>query len=331
MRIARRTLAGALAGLAAAPRARAQAPTLRVAYQYGTSHVPVTYAQATGLFARAGEAAGIGNLAISGQRVVSSAAVNDALVSGAVDLGVTATPALLIAWDRSRQNLRVGAVCGLALTPVTLVTTQPGIRSVADFAPDARIAVSSPVGMVAVVLRMAAERAFGPGQHGRLDSRMVTLSHPDSVAALRSGQIAGYVAVPPFTKLVLADPRVHAVWSSLDIIGGPVTGIAIGAAQRLVDSRPREVAAVIAALDQAVAEIAADPRRAAAIYHATEGQGMTLQDVVTALEDRDQRFDLSPLGTEIFADFMARTGMMRNRIASWRDVFFPAVHDRQGS
>lgn len=331
MRVTRRAFAGGLASLAGLRAVRAQAPTLRIAYQYGTAHLPVTYAEATGLLTRAGVAAGLPDFAVTGIQVASSTAVNDALLSGAVDLGVYGATGLLIAWDRTRQNLRVGGVCGLALTPYTLVTTRPDLRSAADFAAGDRIAVTSTIGPHAILLRMTAERAFGPGQHARLDPLMVTLAHPDAVNALRSRQITAYVATPPFTAVVLADPRMRAVWTSRDILGGPATGASIGGTQRIVESRAREVAAVVAALDQAIAEIAVDPRRAAAIYHAAEGQGMSLHDVVTALEDRDQSFDLAPLGTEIFAGFMARAGIMRNRIESWRDVFFPAVHHRQGS
>ena len=32
-----------------------------------------------------------------------------------------------------------------------------------------------------------------------------------------------------------------------------------------------------------------------------------------------------------YADFMSRIGSLKQRPASWKDVFFPEVHDRQGS
>ena len=41
--------------------------------------------------------------------------------------------------------------------------------------------------------------------------------------------------------------------------------------------------------------------------------------------------DVTPRGTIAWAAFMQRTGTIKNAPASWKELFFPEVHDLQGS
>src|SRR5262245_39155968 len=72
---------------------------------------------------------------------------------------------------------------------------------------------------------MAAEKAFGPGQHGKLDHLTVPLSHPDGMAAMLSGrsEITAHFTSAPFMYQELEDNRVKKVLSSYDVVGGPHT------------------------------------------------------------------------------------------------------------
>jgi NitT/TauT family transport system substrate-binding protein len=42
-------------------------------------------------------------------------------------------------------------------------------------------------------------------------------------------------------------------------------------------------------------------------------------------------YSVAPSGVERYARFMARTGQLKNEPKSWQDVFFPFIHDRNGS
>jgi NitT/TauT family transport system substrate-binding protein len=49
------------------------------------------------------------------------------------------------------------------------------------------------------------------------------------------------------------------------------------------------------------------------------------------LDDPDSRFTTTPVGVAHYAEFMQRVGTLKNKPASWKDVFFPTVQNRQGS
>src|SRR5262249_21147821 len=157
---------------------------LRIAIQYGIAYLPLLVADHEGLFTRALEAAGLHGVRVEVRQVGSSTAINDALISGAIEMGVYGSTALLIAWDRTRSNLGIKGIGGISLTPYTLLANKPEIRTVADFGANDKIALTSTISPQATLLRMAAERAFGQGNHARLDSAMLSLAHPDALNAL---------------------------------------------------------------------------------------------------------------------------------------------------
>ena len=41
--------------------------------------------------------------------------------------------------------------------------------------------------------------------------------------------------------------------------------------------------------------------------------------------------EITPEGVMKFADFMHRVGTIRSKPQSWKDLFFPAIHDLPGS
>ena len=49
------------------------------------------------------------------------------------------------------------------------------------------------------------------------------------------------------------------------------------------------------------------------------------------LDDPDSRFTTTPVGVAHYAEFMQRVGTLKNKPASWKDVFFPTVQNRPGS
>ena len=72
--------------------------------------------------------------------------------------------------------------------------------------------------------QMAAEQAFGVGQHGELDAFTVSMPHPEATAALLSGHSESRpFSSPPFQYQQLDNPAVHRVIKSNDILGGPHT------------------------------------------------------------------------------------------------------------
>jgi len=43
------------------------------------------------------------------------------------------------------------------------------------------------------------------------------------------------------------------------------------------------------------------------------------------------RWTMTPENTMKYADFMAEVGTLKTRADSWKDYFFPEIHDEKGS
>ena len=87
----------------------------------------------------------------------------------------------------------------------------------------------------------------------------------------------------------------------------------------------------MAALDEANALIAKDKSKAAQIYITQSKVKSSPEEVKKILDDPDSRFTTTPVGVAHYAEFMQRVGTLKNKPASWKDLFFPTVQSRQGS
>lgn len=326
--------AGAAAVRLSAPNvASAQAvPRVRMAIQFGMAYLPAMVADKLGFFAKHAAENGARGAVFDISKVGSSTAINDALLSGSAEMGVYGSTALLIAWDKTRGPQQIKGVCGLSLTPYTLLANAARIASVKDFTDQDRIAVTSPIAPQATLLRMAAEKAFGPGKHDALDNMMLSMPHPDALNALVNNVgVAGYFSTPPYTASALKDPKIHRIVTSAQILGTKCTGATLGASARFADANLELVKATVDAMREGMDFIAAERRKAAEIYLELEPQRMTVDEAAEILSDPERGYDLAPQGLMAFADFMQRTGQLRNKLARWQDAFFAPVHGLTGT
>jgi NitT/TauT family transport system substrate-binding protein len=124
---------------------------------------------------------------------------------------------------------------------------------------------------------------------------------------------------------------VRTIMTSNDVMGGPSTFTLMYTTTKFHDANPKVYAAFLAAFEEAIAMINADKRAAAASFLAMEPQaGMTVDEVVEVLSDPDIRYTTSPENLLKYADFMAGVGTLKQKPASWQELFFPAIHGRPG-
>jgi NitT/TauT family transport system substrate-binding protein len=311
---------------------RAEVTEVRIGIQFGLIYLPVMVAEAKGFFAEEAAKAGLGQLKVIVQRFSGSPAINDALLSGSVDAGAYGLPGLLIAWDKTKERQEVKGLAALSANPYILFTNKPEIKSLTDFGEQDRIALPATIAPQAILLRLAAEKAYGPGQFGRLDTVMIGMPHPEAMAALLAGKtgITGYFASPPFSTALLRENKVHAVITSGDILDGEeVSSVVFGARKAFVDANPIVAKTILAAIEDAMAFIAKDPNAAVEIYLAAEPVKIAKEDVLRPLSSMG--YGLEPRNLMKFARLMRRAGMIKNEPSSWKDVFFPLLHDRNGS
>ena len=314
-------------------RARAETAEIRIGRQIGLSYLTLHVMQKHKLVEKHAAAAGVPDLKASYMAIGSPAALNEQILSNNIDMAVAGPPPFMNLWDRTRDNIDVRAVIGLGMLPTLLNTVNPKVKSIKDFTDADRIAVPGiKTSYHAIILGLALEKAYGIGQHQRLDNLLVVMAHPDATMALLSGrsEITAHMSTVPFQNQQLQDPRVHTVLKSTDVTGGPATGALVWAANRFRKDNPRVYKAFIDAVDEATAFINGNRAEAAKIYIEIENVRMTPAQVEAILADPDIIFDATPTRLMLFADYMHRVGLIKNKPASWKDLTFPEIHDRTG-
>jgi len=309
----------------------AEVAEVRISEQFGLAYLPLIVAKDQGLVEKHAKAAGLPDLKVSYFQFSGGAAVNDALLSGGVDFGSAGIGPLLTIWDKTKGNLDVRGIAAIDRNAIMLNTNNPSIKTIADFTDKDRIAVPSvKVSIQSVLLEIAAEQAFGMGNYAKLDPLTVSLKHPDAHAALLSGGagLTAHFSQSPYGLQQLSSPKIHTVLTSNEILGGPATLNVIYTTARFHDANPKVTAAVLAALREADDYIATHKAAAAKLFVDVEKPAGVTPDLVEGiLSDANlSGFQVTPAGVDPIADFLARTGGLSNKPASWKDYFFPEVY-----
>ena len=262
----RRTMLAALAAapvLASLP-ARADTGVVRIAVQPGMTYLVPNVMQHRQLLEKHAAATGLPGVKAEYVRLAAGNNVNDAVISGAVEIGATGVPAFLLMWAKTRGSADVMAIAPFNNMPLVLVTRNPAVQKVEDLGPNDRIALPGVgVSSQAIMLRMAAARAFGDANFQKFDALTINRGHPDAMAALLSNtEINCHFTAAPYLQRELAVPGIHAILTSTDVYGGPGTIGVTFATRKFRDANPKLMAAFIAATREAMAIIKNDHKTA---------------------------------------------------------------------
>ena len=301
---------------------------IKIGIGFGIGFLPTFILDDQKLIEKHAKAAGL-DVKASYPRFSGSAAMQDAVLSGSVDVGVYGVQAILIAREKAKGTANeLFAIAGVTTLPLVLVTSKPGIKSVADFKPEDRIAMPALVSPQMYALQMAQEKAFGVGQHDKLKPQVVGLPHPDALNALLSGaaEVTAYFSSAPFTQIALKNAKISKVLSSAEVYGGKASFLVAGATKRALDANPKLAEVVIKALAEADEMIVKDPKRAAGIYLKVEpSKTLDLAAIEAILVDLKDDFAVSVHGVGKNAEFMGRIGQLKAPPASWKEVVVPAL------
>jgi len=323
-------LSGLFAVLPIAP-AQAEVDRIRVGVQPGLTHLPWAIIEHERLIEQRAKEAGLAELKVEWFHFAGGAALNDGMLSGSLDFAETGPPSLIIMWAKTR-----GAYKGLGASgasPMVLVTRNPSVHTIKDLTEKDRIALPAvKTSTQAIVLAMAAEKAFGIGHHGKLDALTVARSHPDALAALLDprSEIDSHFSLPPYLYQELAAPGVHVVLSAEDVLGAPLSNGILFASQSFHDMNPKIVRATIAALDDALSFIAHDPRSAAKVYLEVSREKSSVDAIAALITKPGNSYDRTPHGMLRAAQFMHRIGLINAEPATWKDLFFDEAHALSG-
>jgi len=307
---------------------------VRFARQLGLGYLQFYVMEEQKLVEKHAKANGIPDLKVGWARFAGGNVMNDALLSNSLQFASGGVAPFVTLWARTHGNLDVKAVAAINSMPILLNTRNPSVKTIRDFSDRDRIALPAvKVSIQAVTLQMAAEKTFGEGQQGKLDALTVTLSHPDAQAALLSGQseITAHFGSPPFQYQQLKNPAIHTVLNSYDVLGGPATFNVAWTSSKFRAENPRIYDAFVKALDEAIGQINADRKAAAEAYLRISKDKDTVQDILAMLNDPAIVFTTTPQNMMKYVDFMLRTGSIKVKPDSWKDLFFPNVHALPGS
>lgn len=210
-----------LAGAVVAPAQAHAEGEIRIAEQFGIVYLLLNVVRDQHLIEKHGKEAGI-DIKVDWTQLSGGSAVNDALLSGAIDIAGAGVGPLLTIWDRTHGRQNVKAVASLGNFPYYLLSNNPKVKTIADFTEKDRIAVPAVgVSVQSRFLQYAAAKQWGDKEYNRLDKYTIAVPHPDATAALIAGgtELSGHFSNPPFQDQALANPNVHVVLNTYDLLG----------------------------------------------------------------------------------------------------------------
>jgi NitT/TauT family transport system substrate-binding protein len=319
-----------VAALTASASLAAQAEgQIRIAQQFGVVYLLLNVAQEQKLIEKHGKAAGV-DVKVEFVRLSGGSAVNDALLSGQIDIAGAGVGPLLTIWDRTKDKQNVKGVASLGNFPYYLVTNNPAVKTIADFTDKDRIALPAVgVSVQSRVLQLASAQRWGQDQFNRLDKLQVAVPHPDATAAIIKGgtEISAHFGNPPFQNQSLAgNPNARIVLNSYDVLGGPSSATVLYATEKFRSENPKTYRAFVAALDEAAKYITANPEGAADIYLRVNQGQLDRNLLISIIKNPEVQFKLAPENTFKLATFMHSVGAIKNKPASAKEYFFEDPH-----
>lgn len=319
----------AFAGAAAA----AEVGELKLMSQYGIGYMQLTVMKAEKLVEKHLARNGLPNTKVTWATLGAGAAANDALLSGSLHFAAGGTGPALILWDRTRGNVDVRGVAALSSMPNLLVTRNPAIKTIKDFTDKDRIAMAGAGSSVQTTyLQMAVAKEFGIDNFKKLNPLMVNLAHPEGLRAMLSGsaEIQSQFTSPPFQNRAL-EAGARVVLNSYDVMGGPNTFLMVWSTAKFRSENPLSYKSMVDALREATELINANKRKAAEQYVAEGGGKENVDSILAIMSDPQVRYTMAPERLLPYAQFMHQVGTLKTRPASWKDMFFPEVHELPGS
>lgn len=312
------------------------APEIRIPIGAGgVGFLPLLVMEKEQLIEKHARQAGIDNLKVRWINIGGPSVVNDALLSGSADFIAAGPPAFLTLWDKTRNAVDVMGVAAMTSLPMYLNVRDERLRTLDDFTDQDKIAITAiKISIPAIIMQMYAKEKYGAAQFDRFDRYTVTMTHPDGVTALLAGSagISAHFTSPPFHQRERKDPRIRTLMTSDDVMGGSTTFTMLSTTAQFRRENPKIYASVLNALEEANEKIRRDAHAAARLLlSTTDNSGFSLEEMLDVINSPDVRFTTTPENVMKYAEFMHSIGSIKNRPATWKDLFFPEIHGAPGS
>jgi NitT/TauT family transport system substrate-binding protein len=321
--------------VAVAAPARAEVNEIRLAKQFSMGYVQFNVVEDRKLIEKYAREAGLGEVKVTWATFNGPNNMNEALLSDSVDVVAGGVPGLVTLWGKTRGSAQaVRGISALSSQPFFLNTRRKELKTLADLGSGDKIAVPAiKVSVQAVTLQMAAAKLWGEANFAKLDPLTVSISPPDATVALLTGkaEVTAVFSVPPYQQQQLADPAIHKVLDSYEVLGGPHTFTCAWTSARFHDQNPKLYGALVKALGEATKIINDDKAAAAELWAKQMNSKLPIELVKEVIAGPKVEWTMTPQNTMKYAEFMVKTGAIKQAPKSWSELFFAELHDRKGS
>jgi len=312
--------------------ARAETGEIRFSQQFGLNYLMIHTVLEKGLIAKHAKAIGIPVPKTKLYRFSGGSAIIDALISDSIDIAAGGTAPMLKVWDKT--NGQIKGIMPLADMDMRLNTIDPNVKTLHDYLGDYKYKISVPsvkISFQAVVLQMAAEKAFGDPE--KLDHLTVGMRHPDAFIAMMSGksEVKSHFGNMPVQLFEEKTGKVRTIVSSYEVFGGPSNGTTVWTTKKWKDANPKTFLVVARALDESVDIINSDLKAAAGTYVRFTKSKHSVDEILEMLNSGYITYTKVPKSTKVVADFLLKSGAMKNKLNSWKDAYWEYIHDLDGS
>jgi sulfonate transport system substrate-binding protein len=247
------------------------------------------------------------------------AEVNEIVI--AQQYGVSFLP--LMVMEKNQLVKRHAREAGLTDLKRKWVSRNPNVKTIKDFSESDKIAVPSvKISTQAVMLQMAAAKAFGEKNFAKLDPLTVSLSHPDATLAFTNNTagVNAHFSSSPFCEQEIKVPGLHFVTTNYEILGGPATAVVIIASGKFREGDPKVYRAFLDALKEVTNTMNKDKSAAAKLYlEAAHDTKDTVESITAIISDKDYAYTLQPhkvLGLLSSWRRSARSSRLRRELTS---------------
>lgn len=290
-----------------------------VAEQFGLAYAPIEIMKANGFLEKALEEAGFDKIRVTYTKMGNTVAIREGMLSGDLDIGFVAIPPFLIAKD---NGMDWQIISGVSESPIALITKDTSLSAFTDLGPNHRIILPQPGSIQHILLAMYADKHFGDARY--FDQRLVSMSHPDGVTALLSGDSTLlHFTTPPFMQKLLSNEGYRILADGQECFGDAFTFI-VGVCPNRVYENKALYLAFQTALDQAITFMNDAPDES--LFILSQAYDYTYDELSAYLNHPQMVFTRDVKGLDTFMTFMHQQELIKN-MYPLNELIWPAYEN----
>jgi len=284
---------------------------IRIASSYGMSYSPLEVMLKMNLIEKIAPDIKIEMVTLTG-----SAAINEAVIAGDIDVAGIGVTTFLIGHDKGVPYKIVRALADIELA---MQTNDPTIKSLNDIRPEHRIAVNSIVSTHNILLTIVAERDFNDAS--KFEDQVIVMNHPDATMALMSGVgLDLHFTSQPYIFMQNKN-NFPTILSERDVMGDDgFTSVVVAATNSFLENRPELFNVFMQALNEAIILINNRDPEAISIIAASEN--ISEEEVIALLDSNKVSYDAEILNMLRYSEYMYKLGYISNVIESMDELLF---------